>query len=233
MLGAVVPLMSALVLSAANAPACHRMLESIEQAPPLRQMKVHEPAVYPKFEAHFRDGCAKLPAADLSCAKKHPDARDMLKSCPGVLALLKRAVLAPDVTDPKKLAAFRLRAMESEARANLKAILVAGAAYYQENEALPPAVGPTPSVACCKQPGGRCPAGAKGWDAPTWRKLGFRTYDPTRYRYSFRPTGSGKHPGFVARAEGDPTCTGKSEVWEITATDLNGQMKMGAPTRVR
>ena len=233
--------LAALALAAGPSPVCAQLLATAEKDPGFQKQVIASlkarPGVYEKFLGHFHAECAKLTPQDIACAKAHPTL-EAIHACPGVGHVFQASLLAPDVTDPAELARYRLRTMQTEARAMLHAIGTAAKSLQVEADdpakfAFPPAVGPTPPQDCCKQPEQRCAVQAKDWSGATWSALGIQAYDPTRYHYSFVPSGLGNSAGFVARAEGDPMCTGKSEVWELEGKMVNGDLQLGEPKQVK
>ena len=118
----------------------------------------------------------------------------------------------------------RNRALNLEARINLRKLYDSAVSYYESEHSnrsgdLLPSQYPVstplvPNADCCVQ-GGKCRPNPSVFEAPSWEALIFSVDDPHYYQYQFVSSGIGKEAKFLARAVGDPTCTGKREVWEI------------------
>lgn len=124
--------------------------------------------------------------------QKHPG-MGAVDACPFLQDVLQKALFAPDVMGSQAAELAQREAIRSEARTLLKAMGNGVQGLWAQAEDLatfhfPAAAGPTPAGDCCKQPDHRCPFDPADWAAPTWQTLGFQAYDPTYYRYSFRPT---------------------------------------------
>jgi|GEM_PF-5300860 len=230
-----------LTFAAAPSPTCKTFLQDVLKDPGFQaqvagQLKA-QPGVYEKFQAHVLEGCGALPATDLSCLQSNPGMASV-DACPFAKDLLQKALFAPDVMDPKVTEQLQRQAMQSEAKVMLRAMGTGiQSLWAQANDPntfhFPAAAGPTPAMDCCKGPNHQCPLNPSDWAGATWQALDFQAYGPTRYRFSFLPKHSGKKASFTLRAEGDPACTGKREVWEVKGTRKGDHFELTEPTQVR
>ena len=181
------------------------------------------------FDKHVLAGCAALTPEDLACVEKgsHFDA------CEPFMAVLKKSATQPDVIDPKELEAMQLKAAQSEATVTLKALSNAVTAYHAQSKKLPGAIPAAPAGDCCKQPDGKCAVNAAEWQAKPWKDLGFAVSEPGRYHFSVVVKGKGKKATLALRAEGDPTCKGTKDAWEMQSTvGADGALKFGEAAQV-
>jgi hypothetical protein len=92
----------------------------------------------------------------------------------------------------------------------------------------PASVDWTPAEPCCKQLGGRCAPGAKAWDHPTWRALGFAMKEPHLFQYRFVSDGKGRKARFLIEARADADCNGVYAVYRRQGTfDREGNIDPG------
>jgi hypothetical protein len=119
------------------------------------------------------------------------------------------------------------KAVQAESRINLRKLYDSAVAYYSEEHAnskgeilpsqFPQSTPITPPKDCCSQPNGKCAAAPTNFESKTWEALNFSVDEPMTYRYLYTAQGTGASATFTARAIGDPGCTGKQEIWEVSA----------------
>jgi type IV pilus assembly protein PilA len=112
------------------------------------------------------------------------------------------------------------KAKTVEATEGLDKIKVGAKSYFQADhydaqgnllpKQFPKSVGWTPSIPCCKQPGGKnkCAAKSAQWNHNTWRSLMFQIVDSHYYQFRFQSSGIGKKARYVIEARGDLDCDG-------------------------
>jgi hypothetical protein len=146
----------------------------------------------------------------------------------GLQTLLPKSAVAAQVGQETAAAAPKQDAAEAEAQLGLRWLFDAATAYYEadhadlKGEILPkqfPVTTPlAPKVSCCATPGRiTCEPSPHDFEAETWQSLVFSRDAPFHFQYEFVSSGSGRSAKFLARAVGDPTCTGKMQVWEVSA----------------
>jgi len=224
-------LLLTLGLGATPAGRCGAIWSGIEQGKGFRQDVVADmlhgaPEKVATLRAHFLEGCARLPDADLACGEAHAG-RALFRSCPALGQVFHAAATAPDVAGGA-IAKLREEGLAREALANLRALgQAARLLRLQDGPSasfeFPKSTGPTPARDCCQSAEKTCAAAAKDWLAPTWKALRFAPKGPLRFRYSFESSGKGKQARFTARAEGDPDCNGNRQVWEVTGQPEGGR----------
>lgn len=186
-------------------------------------------AITKKFLAR----CSALPddAIDCPSTKKGME----LKSCaPAMDALQKSMTEHIEEKDPGAFDRFKLASMQSEAKANLKAISSGLKALHAEAAdpskfAFPASVGRTPALDCCAQPEMVCRADATTFAHATWKAIGWVTDTRLRYGYELSSKGKGLAATFLIRASGDPQCKGKQDTWEVTGAIKDGVLVVTDP----
>ena len=234
----IAPAITALcLLAAAPSPAqrCEKVWKSFEAEPKVQKELLEplkaRPGVAEKLKAHFLENCATKSPESFECAEKTPGLA-AIKGCQGIGEAFALAMTHPDVIDPKEFERYRLRSMQGEAKVMLKSMSTGLKMLMGEQGAaavgkLAPA-GPSPTQDCCKTEG-RCAPDAKAWEHPTWKAIMFSVMDPARYHYSLEVKGK----ALTLRAKGDPTCTGKEEIWETKGTIQGDQIEFGEATQVK
>lgn len=186
------------------------------------QMEQKYPDAGENITKKFLGKCAQLPDADIACPLGKTG--NQLKECKAFMETLQQAVAAfMEEKDPGSFDRFQLKSMQTEARANLKAISVGLKSLYAEATdlktfAFPASAPKTPAEDCCKSPDKACVADAKTFAHASWQALGFRTDGKLRYQYELTSKGKGPTASFTLRASGDPQCKGKKESWTVTGT---------------
>ena len=108
----------------------------------------------------------------------------------------------------------------AEALSQLQKISVAAKLYYAEEHRVPADFSPippqfpatiarTPIIACCANPGNKCPPDTAEWGVPTWKALKFAMEDPHYFRYAFTSSGIENDAEFTAFAHADLDCDGQ------------------------
>lgn len=133
---------------------------------------------------------------------------------------------------------YMKRARVTEAPPNLKMIFDGAKGYFEKGASIqrgtndfnkhkfPSNTPITPSLRCCKQPGGVCEdSSGTNWTHDTWMALGFEISDPHRFRYRFRQSGRDNNAKFTAGAYADLDCDKLRSTFERTGTvDAQGRV---------
>jgi len=127
----------------------------------------------------------------------------------GVVAALPR----PAVEDSAKRAAM------TEAMRRLRHIAKAAELHYVMNSTFPKADTPlTPSMPCCDATGHSCVTPDEVWQQPIWLTMAFRVEQPSSFQYSYQSDGW----TYLARAVGDPACSGHAITLELHGSTYRG-----------
>lgn len=236
-------LLTTLLLAAAPNPKdakCQSAFDAIDAATGMKknmfsQMEKKYPDAAPNITKKFLDRCVALDDAAIACpaGKSGRELRD----CTGVMEALQKAVAAfMEEKDPGSFERFELASMQTEPKANLRAISTGLKSLFFESTAVaqfsfPPSAPKTPADDCCKQPDKACHADAKTFSHPSFKTIGFQTEGKLRYAYEYTSKGKGPTATFTVKASGDPQCKGKKETWVVTGTVKGADLIVTDPTQ--
>lgn len=118
------------------------------------------------------------------------------------------------------------RSKTAEAYESLPMVMTGAKAYYAAEHADPggfvypkqfPVTTPlTPVVACCNQPGSKCPAAESSWTDSTWQALHFSIDQNHYYQYEFNSSGTDLNAVFTAQAIGNLDCDSVTSTFTTT-----------------
>ncbi|MBX3154380.1 MAG: hypothetical protein KF773_00140 [Deltaproteobacteria bacterium] len=108
----------------------------------------------------------------------------------------------------------------AEAQLMLNKIGKSAKTAYVENAEFPKgSAGLTPATACCSTPDKKCKPDPSAWSgSPVWKALDISLDEPHVFQYSYE--GDGKT--FVAKAVGDPGCTGTPITLRVEGSAAGG-----------
>ena len=221
-------LLTALLLTASPKDAkCQSAFDAIDAATGMKknmfgQMEKKYPEAGANITKKFMDRCVALDDAAIACpaGKSGRELRD----CTGIMEAVQKSVAAfMEEKDPGSFERFELASMQTEPKANLRAIATGLKALFFEAPALaqfafPPSAPKAPADDCCKQPDKACHADAKTFAHASFKTIGFATEGKLRYGYEYTSKGKGPTASFTLKASGDPQCKGKKETWVVTGT---------------
>lgn len=190
------------------------------------QMEQKHPDAGANITKKFLERCASFDDAAASCpaTKKGRE----IKECTAAMEALQKSVAAfMEEKDPGSFERFELASMQSEPKANLRAISVGLKSLFAENQPFPPSAPKAPADDCCKQPDKACHADEKTFAHPSWKAIGWVTDGKLRYAYEYTVKGK----SFTVRASGDPQCKGKKESWVVTGTVRGTDLIVTDPTQ--
>jgi len=209
---------------------CRAALASLVSTLQLERQAAKDPMLGPGFVAGvgplFLDSCAKLSEADVACVldKQKPEA---LRACEPAMKVFGAAGQRyVEQKDPGAFARYQKASMQTEAKANLRAISVGILSLLQEHPAKAAALSkaaPIPSGNCCELPGKKCSMDPKAYSGPGWKELDWRTDESLRYHYSITRTKKAGKRSIRIEARGDPACDGTSDVWELNIDEATLQ----------
>jgi hypothetical protein len=112
----------------------------------------------------------------------------------------------------------------SEAKINLKRLMMSVKTAWAENNTLPASIPMSPALgACCQAPDHKCPPEGPAFAAAGWDKLDFSLDDPHYYSYEVVSA-----PDLVTlRAKGDLDCNGTYSTFEIKMPVAAGELSAG------
>ncbi len=199
------------------------------------QMEQKYPDAGENITKKFIAKCTALADAEITCPIGKTG--NALKECKGAMDALQQSVGAfMEEKDPGSFERFQLKSMQTEARANLKAMSTGLKSLYFEAAdpktfAFPASAPKSPAADCCKAPEKACVADAKTFAHPSFQTIGFTTEGKLRYAYEYTSKGKGPTAAFTIRASGDPQCKGKKESWTVTGTVKGTDLIVSEPTQ--
>jgi len=210
---------------------CKLAYSSLVLALHMKEAAAKDPKMGPDFvsgtEALFAPDCARLEDLEIACVFGKGQAE--LSACTGAMqAFMGAAQRYVMQKDPQAFARYRKAGMQSEAKTNLRALSTVLRALQDEDPAKVAKLTKLPAFPegdCCKTADKKCKLDRAVFEKTAWKELSWVPEDGVRYHYSLTRTSP---TALVLRAEGDPTCEGQPERWEVNVV-LAPEVKIDLP----